>query len=100
MQSLFFLVPQVTTRNHPEIEQWLGDAVAIGDLLEVVRLDWEGDDAYIMFALNPATIYDKLGKCDLQLSYQDIVNIQIGAELVSKNKASQLTDTFQHQTNA
>jgi hypothetical protein len=100
MQSLFFLVPQVTTRNHPEIEQWLGDAVAIGDLLEVVRLDWEGDDAYIMFALNPATIYDKLGKCDLQLSYQDIVNIQIGAELVSKNKASQLTDSFQRKKNA
>ena len=94
-QSLLFMVPQVTTRNHPEVEQWLGDAVAIGDLLEIVKLDWEDEDAFRLYAINPATIYDKYGKCDMQLSHQDIVNIQIGAEKASKNKTSQLPNSFQ-----
>ncbi len=94
------MVPQVTTRDHPEVEHWLGDAVAIGDLLEIVRLDWEDDDAFRLCAINPATIYDKHGKCDMQLSHQDIVNIQMGAERATKSKTSQLPNRFQFNETA
>lgn len=82
MQSPYFIVPLKELRNHPELEQWISDALIIGDLLEVTKLNWNKREAYKMLAINPATLYDKLGRTVFPVKYRDIVDLQIGAEKI------------------
>lgn len=82
VNSPFFLIPHSEMRNNRELEQWVNDTVAIGDLLEIADEKWVNSEAYRLLALNPATIYDKTGKSEFHVTYQDIVNLQIGARQI------------------
>jgi hypothetical protein len=81
----FILVPYSEIQGLMDFAQWLDDAVAIGDLLEIVNLVWIGREPYRLVALNPATMYYR--RYDFRIRYHDIVDIQIGAREI-QNKYS------------
>jgi hypothetical protein len=82
------MIPKAELRNKPLLEQWISDAVAIGDILEIGE-KWNNKTAFQLFALNPATVYDFEGTYNNSiLTFKDIYDIQIGATTIddkSKN---------------
>lgn len=92
LDTPFFMIPLTELRNHINLEQWINDAVVIGDLLEIANLDWESDEAYKLLAINPATIYDKLGKNIFKINYQDIFSFQMGAQKTPNQYIPQVSE--------
>lgn len=91
-QSLFILVPKETTRKDTTLEQWIKDAIAIGDLIEIGETSWIDGKAFWLLALNPATVQGLTGSCKNPINYQDVVKIQLGIRTANSQRALHLNE--------
>lgn len=78
--SPFFLIPHEAIESHISFSQWVDDAIAIGDLLEITNLIRVKQVPYKLVCINPATAYYQ--RRDFRISYQDIADIQINARSI------------------
>lgn len=84
-QDYFFLISLKQLRRNFELEQWLSDAIAIGDILEIERKRIIDKEVYRLIAINPATLGDYMGANDKPiLHYNDVVDIQTGSYKINK----------------
>jgi hypothetical protein len=81
--SPFFLIPHEAIEAHVNFSQWVDDAIAIGDLLEITNLIRVKQIPYKLVCINPASAYYQ--QRDFRVSYQDIVDIQINARSIQKD---------------
>ena len=78
--SPFFLISHKAIETYINFAQWVDDAIAIGDLLEITDLIKVKQVPYRLVCINPATAYYQ--QKDFRVSYQDIVDIQINARSI------------------
>ena len=83
-------IPRNDMRNNFELAQWIRDAIAIGDFLEIVYNYAIENKFYYLLAVNPATVYDFYGENFNFLEYQTIVEIQRGARRLNNDATSSL----------
>lgn len=88
-ETPYFLMPYATLETHIGFGQWIDDAIAIGDLLEIAGLTRVNQIPYKLVALNPAAAYFK--NKNFRISYQDIVDLQMNARSIRQTSALHLT---------
>ncbi len=87
-ESALFVISESDQKKYPELVQWVNDAIAIGDVLEIAKDFFRRDDKdrlihYWLLALNPATVRGILGYSESRITYQSIEDIQSGLKNVS-----------------
>lgn len=92
-ESTFFVISESDPKKYPELVQWINDAVAIGDILEIAKDFFRRDEKdhlihYWLLALNPATVRGILGYSESRITYQNIEDIQSGLKDVNLSEAN------------
>lgn len=82
----YLLIPHEMIDTNPNFSQWVDDAVALGDLLEIASVIRVNEIYFRLMCINPATIYYK--NKNLQVRYLDIVEIQLNIKKTQQDESA------------